>query len=456
VADVVVVGGGLAGLASAARLAKLGHRVTVCERTDRLGGAVRLERRQGFTWDAGPASTPLPAVLRDLFRKSGRPLERYLDLRLVEPARRHVFPDGSEVDLPAGSRGAQQAAVGRGLDAEAAAAWTAFVDGLEPVWEVLRTRVLDPAAGGRALADREVARALGGRTSLARMLRRRLPDDRLRQVAAYPTLLAGSLPRDTPAYAAVSAYVERSFGVWTVEGGFGTVTDALVTRLQERNVTLRLGTAVAGITCGSHGVTGVRTADGTTLSADVVVTTNDARTVFDGLVDAPATRHPRHVLARATPAIPPSVTHLGLAELPPDQPGSVEPLPDLPAEVVYHGDPLLVLRTGGGAPNGHRAWTLLRRGSAQEDPLVTLARRGLDVRPRVVTRVDRSPVDILEESDGSPYGLAWEGWRRAVARAGLGHPVPGLYCIGASMHPGAGVPYVAWGAAHVADLVGKA
>jgi len=189
-----------------------------------------------------------------------------------------------------------------------------------------------------------------------------------------------------------------------------------------------------------------------------VVTTNDARTVFDGLVDTPATRQARHVLAGATSAIPPAVTHLGLAESPPDLTGrqDLPELPDLPAEVVYHGDPLLVLRTGGGAPGGHRAWTLLHRGSAQEDPLVTLARRGLDVRSRVVTRVDRSPVDILEESDGSPYGLAWEGWRRAVARAGLGHPVPGLFCIGASMHPGAGVPYVAWGAAHVADLVGKA
>ena len=79
-ADVVVVGAGLGGLAVAARLAKRGHRVTVLERTDRAGGAIHRVEQDGFGWDAGPSSTTLPAVLRDLFRKSGRPLERYLEL----------------------------------------------------------------------------------------------------------------------------------------------------------------------------------------------------------------------------------------------------------------------------------------------------------------------------------------------------------------------------------------
>ncbi len=39
-ARVVVVGGGFGGLASAARLAKLGHEVTLLERSPALGGAL--------------------------------------------------------------------------------------------------------------------------------------------------------------------------------------------------------------------------------------------------------------------------------------------------------------------------------------------------------------------------------------------------------------------------------
>jgi len=108
---VVVIGGGFGGTASAARLAKQGHDVTVVERLDVLGGAVGFVERGGFRWDAGPTSTALPAVLRDLFRKSGRPLERELDLVPVEPMREHRFADRTVLTMPAGGRGDQHDAV---------------------------------------------------------------------------------------------------------------------------------------------------------------------------------------------------------------------------------------------------------------------------------------------------------------------------------------------------------
>src|SRR3954451_6010346 len=114
-ARVVVVGGGFGGTAAAARLAKSGHQVTVVERRQRLGGAVGFVERDGFRWDAGPTSTALPAVLRDLFRKSGRPVERELDLVPVEPAREHRFVDGTVLAMPMGSRSAQLEAVDAAL-----------------------------------------------------------------------------------------------------------------------------------------------------------------------------------------------------------------------------------------------------------------------------------------------------------------------------------------------------
>ncbi|HEU0287890.1 MAG TPA: NAD(P)-binding protein, partial [Nocardioidaceae bacterium] len=98
-ARVVVVGGSFGGMAAAARLAKLGHQVTLYERAADLGGSLRPIRQDGFTWDTGPTTWTLPAVVRDLFRKSGRPLERVVELQPLSPGRRHIFPDGSELDL---------------------------------------------------------------------------------------------------------------------------------------------------------------------------------------------------------------------------------------------------------------------------------------------------------------------------------------------------------------------
>src|SRR5688572_20171244 len=97
-------------MATAARLARLGHQVTLLERSEQLGGALGTVRRGDFAWDAGPTSTLLPAVVRDLFRKSGRPLERELDLQPLDVVREHRFEDGSSVQLPGGSRAAQLAA----------------------------------------------------------------------------------------------------------------------------------------------------------------------------------------------------------------------------------------------------------------------------------------------------------------------------------------------------------
>src|SRR5918999_285033 len=110
-ARVVVVGGGYGGLAAAARLARLGHDVTLLERSPTLGGALSSVTADGFTWDAGPTYTLLPAVVRDLFRKSGRPLEREVDLVPLDPVREHRFEDGSRLLLPSGSGAAQRAAV---------------------------------------------------------------------------------------------------------------------------------------------------------------------------------------------------------------------------------------------------------------------------------------------------------------------------------------------------------
>src|SRR3954449_11028523 len=122
VARVVVIGGGFGGMAASARVAKLGHEVTLLERSCRLGGALVPVERDGFTWDGGPTYTMLPAVVRDLFRKSGRPAEREIDLVPLDVLREHRFADGSSVRLPFGSRAAQISSV-EGLGAGLGRRW---------------------------------------------------------------------------------------------------------------------------------------------------------------------------------------------------------------------------------------------------------------------------------------------------------------------------------------------
>jgi phytoene dehydrogenase-like protein len=96
--SVVVIGAGVGGLATAARLAAAGHAVTVVERSGVVGGKLGGYWRDGFRFDTGPSLLTLPQVFADLFAATGSPLADHLDLVPLDPIVRHTFADGSRLD----------------------------------------------------------------------------------------------------------------------------------------------------------------------------------------------------------------------------------------------------------------------------------------------------------------------------------------------------------------------
>lgn len=428
-ARIVVVGSGFGGLASALRLAKLGHDVTLVEGGE-LGGALAPVTRDGFAWDTA-THTLVPGVVRDLFRKTGRPLERELELVQLDCLREHWFEDGTSLVLTA-TRTEQHEAFER-LRPGLGAAYLAHVASYADTWEVLRREYAevpwDPDHLSPALAG-----VLGSRESLGRRLRRLSRDPRPALVAGHPFVADGHALRDVPAWAGLTAYLEQRFGAWAFVGGTAALRDALVTRLATRRVSVVASPARDVVVRDGRAVA-VATAAGD-LDADIVVCAVDPRRL-------PALAP---YVGRTTPALPPVTCHVGLA-------GAV---PDLPHELVVHGEPTLVVRTLGRAPEGHHAWSVHARGRADEDPLATLARRGLDVRAQVVTRVDLSPREQAERWSGSPLGLQWAGRATVRRRLGPRTPVPGLLAAGAHATPGAGLPFVGLSASLVAQVVGPA
>jgi len=431
VVRVVVIGGGFGGMAAAARLAKLGHAVTLVEANDRLGGALTPVTQDGFTWDGGPDMTLLPAVVRDLFRKSGRPLERELDLEPVEVIREHRFEDRTRVQMTGGSRAAQIEAfdrLGKGLGRQ----WVDFVASFAADWEVLRQHYFEVPWTPDAL-PRDVAARLDGREMLARRIRRTFKDRRLRLVAGFPAEAEGHNPRDVPAWTGLVHYLEQRFGAWTVPGGMYQMADVLTQRLETRKVTVLTGTTVTDVVVHGGRVAAIAVSgpDGDReLETEVAVSAIDPRRL-------PITAR---YADRTMPAMPPQIVHLGL-----------EDAPELPAaEVVLHGDPLLVVRRGAADPN---AWTVHARGKLLEDVTIALARHKIDVRDRVVSRVDLGPRELVGRWGGSPYGLLWMGRTTTRRRLGPTTPIPGLYAAGAHATPGAGLPFVGLSAALVAQAI---
>jgi len=437
-ARVVVVGGGFGGLASAARLAKLGHEVTLLEARPQLGGALGFVEADGFRWDSGPTTTVLPAVIRDFFRKSGRPAEKEIDLVPVEPVRQHRFTDDTVLDLPGGSRAAQLDAVEAALGGGAGARWVDYVDDFAEVWEALRKdyfeRVWSPEH-----ASKETHQLLDSRLTLHKLVEKTFKDTRLRALALHDAEFGGHEPRNVPAWVGVWSYVEQNFGCWTIPGGMGQLVGVLADRLATRGVTVLTDTEARDLIVEGGTVRGVRTATGD-FAADHVVVAIDPRRL-------PALAP---LVERTMPVIPPVMAHVGI----------VGEVPELPAEVVLHGkprrDPTLVVRTTGTAPAGAHAWTILGRGALAEDVVTALARRGIRVHKQVETRIDLSPRDLVADWNGSPQGVLWQGRGTVRSRLGTIAPISGVYLAGAHTTPGSGLPSVGLSAALVAQAIGPA
>jgi phytoene dehydrogenase-like protein len=428
-ARVVVIGGGFGGLAAALRLAKLGHVVTLVEERE-LGGVLVPVTADAFAWDT-VTHTLLPGVVRDLFRKTGRPLDKELELIQLDCLREHWFADGTSLVLSAGRTAQLDAfdSLAHGLGER----WLAHVDAYADDWEVVRRQYAevpwDPDHVGRDLTAR-----LDARESLRKRLRSRLPDERPRLVAAHPFTADGHDPRDVPAWAGLTAYLEQRFGAWAFVGGTADLLDALVRRLETRKVAVVRGRATDVLVRAGRAVAVATTAG--ELDADVVVCAVDPRRL-PALAES---------VRRTTPAIPATTTYLGLA-------GDVR---DLPHELVVHGDPTLVLRTRGRAPQGHHAWTVQVRGRRDEDALAAVVRHGLLVRDQVVARLDLSPRELVERWGGSPSGVQWQGRSTVRRRLGPRTPIAGVYAAGSHATPGSGIPYVGLSASLVAQVVGPA
>ena len=140
---VVVVGAGMGGLAAAARLARLGHEVEVCEQAPTWGGKLGAVARDGFVFDTGPSLLTLPAVYRDLFLKTATSrrdaaLEDNVDLVGLDPGFAYRFADGTRATLPGVGSARAAEALGDALGGTAAEDWNRFMRRAAEVWRVTR------------------------------------------------------------------------------------------------------------------------------------------------------------------------------------------------------------------------------------------------------------------------------------------------------------------------------
>ncbi|MFI9064934.1 phytoene desaturase family protein [Streptomyces sp. NPDC053429] len=454
-ARIAVIGAGMGAMATAARLAVAGHQVTVYERGSTYGGALGRYARDGFAFDTGPGLLHLPAVYRDLFVKTGkRPLEECVDLVQVDPAVRHVLPDGTVVTLPNASRGGAAAALDQAFGAGAGDRWSDVLGRARDAWDATRRPLLEePLRPDWQVLGEDPYPAL----RKSGLLRRRPPTlaevaarelgGPLGQLLAERVLAYGLDPATAPASAAVLPYMEQTFGSWYVRGGLRALATAVHERCLERKVRFVFGAGVREVVERDGRAAGLRLADGGVVEADAVVCGVDPRALAiplaPGSVPARSTGpRARYTLflalrgGRPADAVHRTLAGGGVSVLRPDDPATT---PDAEHEAVT----VQAVVAPGAAP------------SAGE--LLAAADRAVPgLRERLLWQELRTPADIAEATgavDGAVPAPALAGAGGRLLYPANTTALDGLYLAGGWAHPGGGLPHAGMTGALVAGLI---
>jgi len=277
---IVVVGGGLAGLAAATLLSRNGHNVHLLEQQSRIGGKVSTLSFDGCTFDVGPSLVTMPFVLEEFFAKAGTTLASELDLCEVDPGCQYRWADGSIVDVPSSVDGLVDA-IGS-ISAKDAKAVRRYMMHAKEVYEATKDVFLfSPFRGLREIVSLRNLRLLPKwRTmrftqTLHNLHSEYFSDPRVIQLFDRYATYNGSSPYRAPATLMVIPWVEHAYGAWYPRGGIRTIAEAFG-RVAERNgVHIHCNATVQRIQHRGRRVHGVVLADGSEIEANHVISNVD-------------------------------------------------------------------------------------------------------------------------------------------------------------------------------------
>ena len=307
----VVIGGGIAGLATAALLADEGHEVTLVEARDELGGRAGSWESDGFRFDTGPSWYLMPEVFDHFFALLGTSAAAELDLVPLNPAYR-VYGEpvagspADTLDIVSGREAAM--ALFEEREPGAGARLAAYLDSAGDAYELAVTRFLyDTYESTAGLRDPELLRRLPQllpllTRKLSTLVDREFQDPLLRQVLGYPAVFLGGSPFDVPSLYHLMSHLDLDEGVLYPRGGFTTVIAAIERLARERGVSIRTGTAVARIRTEGRRATGVGLVDGAILDANVVVSTADLHHTETALLPPSLRERPERWWRSRTPS----------------------------------------------------------------------------------------------------------------------------------------------------------
>ena len=471
----MVIGSGFGGLAAAVRLGARGYRVTVLEKLDAPGGRAYVFRQDGFTFDAGPTIITAPWLLEELWALCGRKLHDDIELKSLSPFYDIRFDDGS-VFTYSGDPEAMRAQIRKFSPADVPR-FDRFMRHSKRIYDYGFGVLADVPfhSFGTMLKAVPKILLLGGHRTVYGLVSSYLRDPRLRIAISLHPLLIGGNPFSVTAMYCLINHMEREWGVHFAMGGTGELVKGLVGLIRNQGNSLRCNAEVRRILVEDGRAAGVELADGTRIAADVVVSNADAAWTYNKLLPPRNRRRWTPGKVRRThysmglfvwyfgtnrrfPEVPHHSMVLGPRyrgllrdifkrktvakdfSIYLHRPTATDPALAPPGcDTFYALAPVPHLEAGFDWETGAEAYRQAVAERLEETVMPGL--RESVVSSRVMTPKDfESRYNAYLGAGFGPEPLLWQSaWFRPHNRS---EEVAGLYMVGASTHPGAGIPGV--------------
>ena len=481
----IIIGSGIAGIATSIRLACQGYDVSVFEKNEYPGGKLSSFTLGDYRFDFGPSLFTMPHFVDELFALAGENPRDHFQYKRKEIGCKYYWEDGvrlnaygdnnrflEEVDNTLGVPKHQLQNYLEQAQKKYNRTVSIF---LEKSLHKLDTYLNKATVKGILhLFSYELE------TTLHKVNTRRLKEPHLVQFYDRFATYNGSNPYQTPGMMTLIQHLEQHYGTFVPEKGMVDITNSLVALAKRKGVQFHFNTAVEEIVIEHQLTTGIRV-NGTTHKADVVVSNMDVVPTYRHLM--PTQKAPEKSLQqeRSSSAV---IFYWGIDRS----------FPDLDLHNIFFSDnyqaefdaifrdktlfddPTVYVNitakdVHGDAPAGKENWFVMVNaphdiGQDWDALSKTLKKQVLDKLNRnlsvdLANHIEEELVvtppliaDKTASFTGALYGAASNNRMAAFLR----HPnfsrhISGLYFCGGSVHPGGGIPLCLLSAKIVADLV---
>ncbi len=468
----IVIGSGIAGLASALRLRAKGMDVQVFEANNYPGGKLHAFEINGYRFDAGPSLFTLPHLVTELFQLFGENPEDHFQYDQKEEVCHYFWEDGKRFFAPADQKSfAEIAAATFGVRADTI---TQYLNKSRKKYDLTSGIFLEKSLHKvSTYLSAETLRSflqmwqLDVYASLNEVNEQRLKEPHLVQLFNRYATYNGSSPYKTPGIMSMIPHLELGLGTYFPKGGMHRIPMSLYDLAVRKGVQFHYERPVNEIFVINRISIGVQ-AGIEQQFADWVVSNMDIFSTYKKLL--PGQKHPERTLQqeRSSSAV---IFYWGVRHIFPEldlhniffSDHYREEFASIFDQKPLHEDPTVYINItskedASDAPAGGENWFVMINapGDYGQDwnQLVATAREniirklhrilGIDIGPLIEAEDVLTP-PLIEQRTSSYRGALYGAASNSQFAAFLRHPnftsnIKGLLFCGGSVHPGGGIP----------------